>query len=141
MLNLDNDFKELFPKLDFTLKDFQKKVISNVVEKDSTLCIMPTGGGKSAIYWMAVAELKGICLVISPLTALIAEQAQKIENQGYETLVIHGGIDALKQISILSDFANRKKNPQFLFASPEKIATDGYFEYCLKQRKDEINLT
>ena len=140
MLNLDNDFKELFPKLDFTLRDFQKKVISNVVEKDSTLCIMPTGGGKSAIYWMAAVELKGICIVISPLTALIAEQAQKIEEQGYETLQIHGGIDALKQISIMSDFANKKTNPKFIFASPEKIATDGYFEYCLKQRKDEINL-
>lgn len=140
MLNLDKDFKELFPKQKFTLYDFQKKVISNVVEKDSTLCIMPTGGGKSIIYWMAAAELKGICLVVSPLTALIAEQAQKIEEQGYETLVIHGGIDAMKQISILSDFANKKTNPQFLFASPEKIATDGYFEYCMKQRKDEINL-
>ena len=33
MLDLDNDFKKLFPKLDFTLKDFQKKVINNVVEK------------------------------------------------------------------------------------------------------------
>lgn len=140
LLDLDNDFKELFPKLEFTLKDYQKKVICNVMEKGSTLCIMPTGGGKSVIYWMAAAELKGICLVISPLTALIAEQAQKIEKQGYETLQIHGGIDALKQVSIMSDFANRKTNPKFIFSSPEKIATDGYFEYCMKQRKDEINL-
>lgn len=140
MLNLDRDFKELFPRLDFTLKDFQKKVITNVVEKDSTLCIMPTGGGKSAIYWMAAAELNGICIVISPLTALIAERAQKIREQGYETLEIHGGIDALKQMGIMSDFANKKTNPTFIFASPEKIATDGYFEFCLKQRKDEINL-
>lgn len=140
MLDLDKDFKEYFPKLDFTLSDMQKKVITNVVKKDSTLCIMPTGGGKSAIYWMAAAELDGICIVISPLTALIAEQAQKINEQGYETLEIHGGTDALNQMTILSDFANKKSNPRFIFASPEKIATDGYFEYCLKQRKDEINL-
>ena len=140
MLDLDRDFKRLFPKLDFTLKDFQKSAISNVVEKDSTLCIMPTGGGKSAIYWMAAAELQGICLVISPLTALISEQARKIAEQGYEILEIHGGIDPMKQMRILSDFANRKTDPAFIFASPEKIATDGYFEYCLKQRKDEINL-
>ena len=140
MLNLDKDFKKLFPKLDFTLKDFQKEVIANVVEKDSTLCIMPTGGGKSAIYWMAAVELEGISIVISPLTALITEQAQKIEDQGYETLEIHGGIDAMKQMNIMSDFANKKINPKFIFASPEKIATDGYFEYCLKQRKDEIKL-
>ncbi len=140
MLNLDSDFRKLFPQLDFALKDFQKKVITNVVEKDSTLCIMPTGGGKSVIYWMAAAELKGLCIVISPLTALIAEQAQKIREQGYETLEIHGGIDAMKQTCIMSDFANMKTNPKFIFASPERIATDGYFEYCLKQRKDEISL-
>lgn len=140
MLNLDKDFKEYFPKLDFTLSDMQKKVITNVVEKDNTLGIMPTGSGKSAVYWMSAVELKGISIVISPLTALIEEQVQKIEEQGYETLKIHGGIDAIKQISILSDFANGKTNPKFIFASPEKIATDGYFEYCLKQRKDEINL-
>lgn len=101
---------------------------------------MPTGKGKSIIYWMAAAGLKGISIVISPLTALIAEQAQKIEEHGYDTLVIHGGIDAMKQMSILSDFANRKTNPQFIFVSPEKIATDGYFEYCLKQRKEDIKL-
>ncbi len=140
MLNLDQDFKEYFPNLNFPLSDMQKKVITNVVEKDSTLCIMPTGSGKSVVYWMSAAEMKGISIVISPLTALIEEQVQKIEDQGYETLKIHGGINALKQISVLSDFANGKTNPKFIFASPEKIATDGYFEYCLKQRKDEINL-
>ena len=140
MLDLDKDFKVLFPKLGFTLKEFQRKVIENVVEKGSTLCIMPTGGGKSATYWMAAAELKGISIVISPLTALIAEQAQKIEEQGYETLEIHGGIDAMKQMKVMSDFAKKRINPKFIFASPEKIATDGYFEYCLKQRKDEIKL-
>ncbi len=140
MLNLDKDFKIFFPKLEFTLSDMQKKVITNVVEKDNTLCIMPTGSGKSAVYWMSAIELKGISIVISPLTALIEEQVQKIEEQGYETLKIHGGIDALKQMNVLTDFANGKINPKFIFASPEKIATDGYFEYCLKQRKDEINL-
>lgn len=140
MLNLDKDFKDFFPKYDFTLSDMQKKVITNVVEKDSTLCIMPTGSGKSVVYWMAAAELDGICIVVSPLTALIEEQVQKIERHGYETLKIHGGIDPIKQMGILSDFANGKTNPKYIFASPEKIATDGYFEYCLKQRKNEINL-
>lgn len=140
MLNLDEDFKKYFPELGFTLSDMQKKVITNVVEKDNTLGIMPTGSGKSAVYWMSAVEMKGISIVISPLTALIEEQVQKIEEQGYETLKIHGGVDALKQISIMTDFANKKTNPKFIFASPEKIATDGYFEYCLKQRKDEINL-
>lgn len=140
MLNLDKDFKEYFPSFDFPLKEFQKEVITNLVEKDNTLCIMPTGGGKSMIYWMSAMEIGGITLVVSPLTALIAEQAEKLHKHGYETLVIHGGIDAMKQMTILSDFANKRYTPKFIFASPEKYATDGFFEYCLKQRKEDIKL-
>ena len=87
---------------------------------------MPTGGGKSIIYWMSAMEVGGITLVVSPLTALIAEQAEKLNDQGYETLVIHGGINAKKQMTVLSDFANKKSTPQFIFASPEKFATDGF---------------
>lgn len=140
MPDLDRDFKEKFPRLDFSLKEFQKQVISNVIEKGSTLCIMPTGSGKSAVYWMTAAEMGGITLVVSPLTALISEQAEKLEEQGYETLVIHGGINSAKQMDMLTELANGRLNPAYIFASPEKYATDGYFEHCLKQRKGDIKL-
>lgn len=140
MIDLDLSFKRKFPKYSFQLTNFQKQVISNVVEGNNTLCIMQTGGGKSIIYWMSALESGGITLVISPLTALIAEQSAKIREHGYEVLEIYGGISVKKQMSILKDFASRKINPHFIFASPEKIATDGFFEYCLKQRKDDLKL-
>lgn len=140
MLNIDKDFSVFFPKLKFQLKDFQKRVISNVVENGNTLCILPTGGGKSVIYWMSALELHGISIVISPLTALIEEQAKKIEEQGYEVLKIHGGISAVKQMQTLSKLAKGEINPQFIFLSPEKIATDGYLEFCLRKRKNDIKL-
>lgn len=140
MLNLDADFAQLFPKCGFQLKPFQKKVIENVVEKDNTLCIMPTGGGKSAIYWMAAAELKGITIVVSPLIALITEQAEKLEEQGYSVLELHGDVSPKKQMDLLIALANKEITPDYIFASPEKIATDGFFEYCLKRRKDDIKL-
>lgn len=138
--NLDEDFQNYFPRLSFTLTDFQKKVIYNVSDKGNTLCILPTGGGKSVIYWMSTLELNGTAIVISPLTALILEQAGKIEEQGYEVLAIHGGVSVTKQMKLLSDFANKKSNPKFIFLSPEKIATDGFLEYCLKCRRDNIKL-
>lgn len=140
MLDIDNAFSEWFPKMNFSLTDFQKRVIENVSENGNTLCILPTGGGKSVIYWMTALELSGITIVISPLTALIEEQAQKIEEQGYEVLKIHGGIPAIKQLKILSEFAKGKISPQFIFLSPEKIATDGYLEFCLRKRKSDIKL-
>ena len=140
MHNLDKSFEQFFPKLQFQLKDFQKKVINKVINDGNTLCIMPTGGGKSLIYWMTALKLDGIAIVISPLTALIEEQALKIEEQGYEVLKIHGGISAIKQMKILTDFATGKINPNFIFLSPEKMATDGFLEHCLKKRKSDIKL-
>ncbi len=140
MTNLDNDFKKYFPSLKFDLYDFQKMAISKVINSDSTLCIKPTGGGKSVIYWMSALECSNISIVVSPLIALIDEQAGKLEAHGYSTLVLHAGIDSKKQIKILSDFAKGIISPRFIFASPEKFATDGYFEYCLKQRRDDIGL-
>ena len=140
MYNLDDDFRAYFPQLPFTLKEFQKRVISNVKDKGNTLCIMQTGGGKSLIYWMSGLEMDGITIVVSPLTVLIAEQAEKIREQGYEALAIPGGMSASKQMSILKDFANGKTSPKFIFLSPEKIATDGFLEHCLKARKNDIKL-
>ena len=141
-VNIDNLFNKYFPNLasKFKLKDIQKSVIYNVLKNNNTLCIMPTGGGKSLIYWLSGLALKGITIVISPLIALIDEQTEKIREQGYEVLTIHSQINASKQISILKKFSNKKLNPNFIFVSPERISTDGFFEYCIKSRKDEIKL-
>lgn len=147
LLNIDVAFNESFPKLakqfkenNYTIKDFQRAVISNIVEKDNTLCIMPTGGGKSLIYWMSGVLLGGITIVISPLISLIDEQSEKITDQGFDVLTIHGGMDSAKQAKVLIDFVNRVINPKFIFVSPEKIATDGLFEHCIKERKNEITM-
>ena len=140
MYNIDQDFQRWFPNMQFQLKDFQKKVISNVVEKGSTLCIMPTGGGKSIIYWMAGLACGGTTIVVSPLIALMEEQAQKIKEHGYKVLVLHGGVQSSQQVQLLTDYANGKLTPDFIFVSPEKIGTDGYFEYCLHKRHDSITL-
>lgn len=140
MRDLDADFKRYFPKCGFALRDFQKKAISNVLDSGNTLCIMPTGGGKSVVYWMAAAEEGGIALVISPLTALIAEQAGKLEEQGFDVLALHGEIGAEKQARLLTEVARGARTPQFIFLSPEKIATDGFLEHCLSRRRGDIRL-
>lgn len=141
-INIDKIFNEKFPDLakEFSLSDIQKLTVSNIINGNNTLCIMPTGGGKSLIYWLSGLSLKGITIVISPLIALIDEQAQKINEQGYEVLTIHGGMSANQQVNTLKKFSNREINPDFIFVSPERISMDGLFEYVIKQRKDEIKL-
>jgi ATP-dependent DNA helicase RecQ len=135
-------FASKFPGLaaQFNLKPFQEKVIERVIHHGSTLAVMPTGGGKSLIYWVAAQALGGTCLVVSPLIALIDEQAEKLTNEGFKVLAIHGGMGASEQMKVLKDFAIGSLNPDFIFVSPERMATDGFFEYCINLQKQKIKL-
>lgn len=135
-------FEKEFPALasSFSLKPFQEKVINQVITNGSTLVVMPTGGGKSLIYWVTAKALKGTCLVISPLIALIDEQAEKLSKEGLNVLAIHGGMGGAEQIKQLKKFAKGESTPDFIFASPERMATDGFFEYCISQQKAKIKL-
>lgn len=135
-------FENKFPALamQFSLKPFQERVINQVLENGSTLAIMPTGGGKSLIYWITAQALGGTCLVVSPLIALIDEQKEKLTKEGFKVLAIHSGMGASEQMKKLKEFANGKSAPDFIFSSPERMATDGFFEYCITRKKDEISL-
>ena len=142
-MDISKLFKKYFPELasEFSLKDFQTTVIDNVVNnKKNTISIMQTGGGKSLIFWLSGLSLEGITIVISPLIALIDEQASKLEEAGYSILKLHGGVSAKKQIEILKSFYKGDLNPDFIFVSPERLATDGFFEFCINHRKDDIKL-
>ncbi|MBP3366711.1 MAG: ATP-dependent DNA helicase RecQ [Treponema sp.] len=141
MARWDGDLQKFFPNIGFnSLRDDQEKVLSSVIDTGNTLGIIQTGGGKSLIYWMAALEIKGIAIVISPLISLIDEQTEKLKNQGYEVLELHGGIDSFKQMKVIRAFANKKINPSFIFLSPEKIAIDGLLEQAIKRRKNDIKL-
>ncbi|SMO94976.1 RecQ family ATP-dependent DNA helicase [Fodinibius sediminis] len=139
----DKVFENHFPSLveEFEqLKDFQRKVINHVIEEGSSVAVMQTGGGKSLIYWVSAKALGGTTLVISPLIALIDEQAEKLRNLNFEVLVTHSGISSKELREDLTKFCNGNYDPDFIFVSPERLATDGYFEYCIKQRKEDIRL-
>ncbi len=135
-------FRNNFHRLSnqFPLKPFQERVINHVIDNGSTVAVMPTGGGKSLIYWVAAQALGGTCLVVSPLIALIDEQADKLTKEGFEVLAIHAGMGASEQMKQLKKFASGKSNPDFIFASPERMATDGFFEYCLSLQFHKIKL-
>lgn len=137
-----NIFNKKFPNLakEFSLKEFQVTVINHIFQNGSTVAVMPTGGGKSLIYWIAAQALEGTCLVVSPLIALIDEQADKLTKEGFEVLAIHGGMGATEQMKQLKAFATGELNPDFIFVSPERMATDGFFEYCIAEQRDKIKL-
>jgi len=142
--NATDIYEKKFPAMAklYSLKPFQEEVINHVIKNGSTLAIMPTGGGKSLIYWVtAVApEFEGTCLVVSPLIALIDEQTEKLRNEGFSVLAIHSGMGASEQMKHLKEFATGESTQDFIFVSPERMATDGFFEYCISLQKDKIKL-
>lgn len=143
MTLIDKYYTHLFPTLakKYQLKNFQKEVVENIVLKEkNTLSIMQTGGGKSLIYWLSGISLKGITIVISPLIALIDEQSEKLEELGFTILRIHAGMSVIKQNKLLISLYNKEINPDFIFVSPERLATDGFFEFCIDKRKADIKL-
>ena len=147
MNKITSIFNSHFPNLskefennNWELKPHQIKTITNVIDKNNTLCIMPTGGGKSLIYWLSGIITGGITIVVFPLISLIVEQEEKLRNENIDVLTLHSNISAEKQFALLKNFANGTITPKFIFVSPEKLATDGFFEYCIRQRKKEIKL-
>ncbi|MCB0190764.1 MAG: ATP-dependent DNA helicase RecQ [Anaerolineae bacterium] len=122
------------------VRDEQRKVIETVLAYKNTLALMPTGSGKSLCYWIAGKALGGITLAIFPLTALMDEQESKLVQHGCKVLKLHGGIDTQKQYRQLIELYNSPDKPDFIFVSPERLATDGFVEFVLRQIKDHIKL-
>lgn len=124
-----------------SFKDIQESVINNLVSGESTLCLMPTGGGKSIIYQVAGLQIGKITIVISPLLALMKQQHKRLESQGIKTLSYNSSLgDAKTQFNKLKEVFASNEPPQFIFVSPEKILSDGYLEFILKKNRLKIGL-
>lgn len=137
---IDQIFRERFASIGPELYEEQRQVISSVLEGSNTLALMSTGAGKSLCYWIAGVALGGVTIVISPLTALIDEQALRLTDHGFEVLKLHSGESGSRQYEYLIALYNQEIQPDFIFISPERIATDGFFEYVARKIRNDIKL-
>ena len=119
-------------------RDRQLDALERIWNGESLLVLMPTGTGKSLIYQLPVLASKGIGIVISPLIALMQQQAEKLQAAGATVLSL-GGSDALEAQEALRRFP-WKNGPGFLFISPERAETDGYLEHLLRKHRSAITL-
>lgn len=136
---LDEIFARYFQEVGDALRSDQRRAIESVLDGHNSLCLMPTGGGKSLIYWVAGKALGGITLVISPLTALMDEQAGKLKQHGLNVVILHSGIDAKAQYAELISLYHEQK-PDFIFVSPERMATDGFLEFVCRHIRQDLKL-
>lgn len=100
----------------------QEQIIESVVQKNDTLALLPTGGGKSICFQVAALMTNGICLVISPLIALIEDQINRLKEQNIKALSISGNL-SIEEISTLLD-NSMYGNYKFLYIAPERLKNE-----------------
>jgi len=119
-------------------RDRQLEVIERLLAGRSTLLLMPTGMGKSLTYQISVLAAGRVGIVVSPLIALMREQAAKLETMGVPAISL-GGLEPLQAQEALRRF-QWNDGPGFVFTSPERAETDGYLEYLLRANRSRIGL-
>lgn len=105
----------------------QEDIIKSVLGKKDTLAILPTGGGKSLCFQVPTMALGGLCLVISPLIALMKDQVDNLINKGISALLIHSGMGFYEVKKILQQAAFGEV--KFLYVSPERLETNLFLEF------------
>lgn len=102
-----------------SFRPLQEDIIRSVLEGRDTLALMPTGGGKSVCFQVPALVQPGICIVVSPLIALIKDQVEALKEKGIEAVSLVSGMSK-REVDILLDncvYGNIK----FLYLSPERL--------------------
>ncbi|EDM38183.1 ATP-dependent DNA helicase recQ [Pedobacter sp. BAL39] len=105
-----------------TFRPLQADIISSVLKGQDTLALLPTGGGKSICFQVPAMSMDGICIVISPLIALMKDQVENLKARGIEAVAIYSGMGK-REIDILLDNCIYGKI-KFLYLSPERLLSD-----------------
>ncbi|RZL38204.1 MAG: RecQ family ATP-dependent DNA helicase [Pedobacter sp.] len=103
-------------------RPLQEEIIQSVIKGKDTLALLPTGGGKSVCFQVPAMMMEGICIVVSPLVALMKDQVENLKAKGIEAIAIYAGMGK-REIDILLDNCIYGKI-KFLYLSPERLLSD-----------------
>lgn len=103
-------------------RPLQEEIINSVLAQKDTLTLMPTGGGKSICFQVPAMAMEGVCIVITPLVALMKDQVEQLKRRGIKAAAIYSGmhrneIDYTLDNFVYGDF-------KFLYVSPERLLTE-----------------
>lgn len=124
-MNIHQILKEYWGYAAF--RPLQEDIITAVLEGKDTLALLPTGGGKSVCFQVPAMAGDGLCLVISPLIALIKDQVEQLKRRDIPALAIYSGMSFLEVKKTLQNAVHG--NFKFLYVSPERLETKLFLEY------------
>lgn len=115
-----------------SFRSMQEEIIQSVLDGKDTLALLPTGGGKSICFQVPALALDGICIVVSPLIALMKDQVEQLNQRGIKAVAVFSGmkrreVDIALDNCIYGDY-------RFLYVSPERLKTTLFIERA-KQMK------
>ena len=108
----------------------QEEIIRSVLDGNDTLALLPTGGGKSVCFQVPALAMPGVCLVITPLIALMKDQVENLKKKGIKAVAVYSGMHR-NEITMAFDnciFGDVK----FLYLSPERLQTEQFREAILR---------
>lgn len=105
-----------------TFRPQQEDIVLSVLEKKDTLVLMPTGGGKSICFQVPAMAMEGVCIVITPLVALMKDQVEQLKKRGIHAAAIYSGMHKNEIDQTLDEFVYG--NGKFLYVSPERLQTE-----------------
>ena len=114
-----------------TFRPLQKEIIEAVLTNKDVLALMPTGGGKSICFQVPAMCMQGVCIVITPLIALMRDQVEQLKKRNIKAIAIHSGLNN-REIDILLDNCAYDPSIKFLYLSPERLKSDLFIERIKK---------
>ena len=107
-------------------RPLQAEIVQSVLDGRDTLALMPTGGGKSLCFQVPTMAMKGLCLVITPLIALMKDQVENLRQRNIRAAAIYTGMSYEQQKTALD---NCMWGPyHFLYVSPERLESEEFRE-------------
>ncbi|HLL94697.1 MAG TPA: ATP-dependent DNA helicase RecQ [Spirosoma sp.] len=105
-----------------TFRPLQEDVVNRVLARQDALVLMPTGGGKSVCFQVPTLAMKGVCLVVTPLIALMKDQVEQLRRRGIPAAAIYSGMNYREIDTTLDNCIYG--NIKFLYLSPERLRTE-----------------
>lgn len=119
-----------------SFRPLQEEIITSVGEGRDTLALMPTGGGKSITFQVPALATNGVCVVITPLIALMKDQVENLRSHGIKAYAIYTGMSTSEIKIALENCANDPET-KFLYCSPERLGSQAFREHL---KRMHVNL-